>query len=235
MHTLTNGLSADLCGCLDAVRSPYFFNGGIPIDTAGDSRPGFPFINLPVPLNRHLVLCIETLAEAMGLKKNLTKTSDHIDAATIRYLVTNTQYTLLSVEYADLVNEIARLALIMFSLMVVNEASPYLVCEMLVGKLWRVYEVHNSSRLLQIGGQCILPPELRLWVFLFASVCTVDGESESKCAREFMAASSELGIGEWSDVEHVLKNLPWDEALDQGKLRAIWEDAAEKASFPNWA
>ncbi|KAJ6161193.1 hypothetical protein N7470_004589 [Penicillium chermesinum] len=153
---------ADLCGSLDAVQPPYFSNGGIASSTVVSSNPhskGFEAVDSSTPLNIKLWQSLGSLSDAMSIKKTLSKTRDWADAATVRHLVTTTQYTLLSVEFSDLANEACRLALIMFSLMIVNEEPAYLVYDMLASRLWRLYESHpGASGSLQTGTLPHLPP-----------------------------------------------------------------------------
>lgn len=178
----------------------------------------FARLNTLATLDISLILCIETLTDALNLKKNLVKTRDHVDAATLRYLVTTTQYTLLSHKFSDLSNEAIRLALIMLSSIIVNEDMQYYVYDMLVAKLWESYESHiRALETLDLSA------DLKLWVFSLASICAGEEVLETKCAREMRAASLDLGIREWDGVEQALRRFLWNECLDIRKLRALYE------------
>lgn len=150
------------------------------------------------------------------------KNNGQADAARIRFLVTQTQYSLLSTpKYSDTAHEICRLVLILYSENIVNESPPRLpICDVLI----------TNFRDLWIGvsdNETSVPLDFKLWcLFVAASVISVVAEPLMDWYLAYINETTlQMRIREWSDLGNVFEKFLWDESVHKRRYMEIWDDS----------
>lgn len=167
---------------------------------------------------------IAALEEATRLTSSLmtNKNNGQAEAARIRFLVTRTQYTLLSTpKYSNTLQEICRLVLVLYSENIVNESPPRLpICDVLITKFRDMWIGASNTEIPE-------PLQFKLWsLFVAASVISVIAEPLMDWYWAYInETTSRLRISEWSDLVNVFDSFLWDERVHGRRYMEIWSDA----------
>lgn len=215
--------SADLCGSIDTVGVPFFSRHYFPSPSQVITT-GFDALDEIFTLDDNIKQHISALDEVTRLTSSLmtNKNNGQADAARIRFLVTRTQYALLSTpKYSNTAHEICRLVLILYSENIVNESPPRLpICDVLISKF---RDIWNDA----INTDSLVPLRFKLWsLFVAASVISIVAEPLMDwylaCINE---TASQMRISEWSDLVDVFDTFLWDERVHARRYMEIWDDA----------
>ncbi|KAJ5720039.1 hypothetical protein N7493_006917 [Penicillium malachiteum] len=208
---------ADLVGSIDAVQTPYFSNNTLLSTSKTHIQTiniGFKMLHEISPFDTTLISCIQTAAEIIASLKKLGKTAGYTEAASVRYWTTALQYNLLSTAYSNPIHEICRLAILLFSELLVNQScsnsSPY---EVLISKITAIYK-STETGCTDFSNPSILPPQLRLWSFCLAAYGTGTKMTIDNCRSIAAGAASELGLSTDEEVRSVLKQFLWDSSSE---------------------
>jgi len=179
---------------------------------------GFQVLKLIMPLDQALISCIQTLTETTRVMQSLSTTSGEAEAATVRYWITASQYSLLSVEYHDPFHEICRLALLIFSDIFINEDIGRIpIYDQLVTKFWR----HVSS---DPGRFSAIPSEFNFWVLFLANLATTSRDLAECCGQALAEVASAMKIFTWEDAKSVLESFLWCSTFEENRFKALWCD-----------
>ncbi|GAM33903.1 hypothetical protein TCE0_013f01138 [Talaromyces pinophilus] len=226
---MTKVFRADLCGSIDTVGVPFFSRHYLPSPAQAtiDSKQtttGFDALDAMLNLDDGIKQHITALEEATRLTSSLmmNKNNNQADAARIRFLVTRTQYTLLSTpKYPNTVLELSRLVLILYSENMVNESPPRLpICDVLIARFRDIWLTAGN-----IGIS--VPLQFKLWsLFVAASVISVVAEPLMDWYLAYIdETASQMRISEWSHLVDVFDMFLWDEKIHGRRYREIWDDA----------
>ncbi|KAF3391097.1 hypothetical protein DPV78_010946 [Talaromyces pinophilus] len=226
---MTKVFRADLCGSIDTVGVPFFSRHYLPSPAQAtiDSKQtttGFDALDAMLNLDDGIKQHITALEEATRLTSSLmtNKNNNQADAARIRFLVTRTQYTLLSTpKYPNTVLELSRLVLILYSENMVNESPPRLpICDVLIARFRDIWLTAGN-----IGIS--VPLQFKLWsLFIAASVISVVAEPLMDWYLAYIdETASQMRISEWSHLVDVFDMFLWDEKIHGRRYREIWDDA----------
>lgn len=217
---------ADLCGSLDAAQTPYFSGRYIPVPSATSNTRahsnGFKRLEKIIVISETVKYCINSLADAMQSMKRLkSKKGGRAEAAQVRFWLTATQYTLLSLDYdnSETSLQICRLALILFSTYLTEEQHTHLpVCDMLIAKLQGLWEQ---------GCFHSLPAEFTLWTIFLALCIVSDDKLRDWCISILRTTANDMGVHSWEDVSQVLEAYLWDPEWLDYRYLDIWNDTRE--------
>lgn len=189
---------------------------------------GFDTLDSLFALDDDIKQHIAALEEATRLTSSLmtNKNNGQADAARVRFLVTRTQYTLLSTpKYPKTLHEICRLVLILYSENMVNESPPRLpICDVLIARFRDIWLATGNSDIS-------VPLQFKLWsLFVAASVISVIAEPLIDWYLAYIdETASQMRISEWSDLVDVFDTFLWDERVHGRRYREIWDDAKRAA------
>ncbi|OKL58353.1 hypothetical protein UA08_06014 [Talaromyces atroroseus] len=195
---------ADLCGSVDALEIPFFSCYYLPppsscaTNSSQNKSPiataGFRTLDRILMLDERIKHCVDCLDEASHLIASLMENrKDYAAAAKIRFLVTKSQYQLLSTEkYSHPMHELCRLVLLLFAESLVNPSPPHLpLCDLLLAKfrdLWKDSTDNNNDDndddnnnicCATINGQQFaLPLDFKLWA-MFVAASTVSAPNHA--------------------------------------------------------
>lgn len=218
-----------MCGSIDTVGVPFFSNHYLPspsqvISDSDKSAAGFDSLRAQITLENDIECHIATLEEATRLTASLRtkKRNGQVDAARIRFLVTRTQYSLLSApKHSNTVHEICRLVLILYSENIVNESPPRLpICDVLITKFRDIWTEPSNN-------DTPVPRDFKLWcLFVAASVISVVAEPLMDWYLAYInETASQMRIHEWSELVDVFDAFLWDEGVHSRRYMEIWDDA----------
>ena len=208
-------------GSIDAAQKPYFWDRKLFTSTNSNIQSlniGFQRLNQIAPFDEMLISCIQRTVDIIASLETLSKTHSHTEAAKARYWTTALQYTLLSAAYSNPILEICRLALLLFSEILVNQSStPISAYEMLIGKMLAMVETPVSESPIDSTAISI-PPSLLLWAFLLAAHSTFEEQTSQRCLGVILDALSELELSTYEDVRFALGEFLWEFNLEHLKM-----------------
>lgn len=220
-----------MCGSIDTVGVPFFSRHYLPppsqvIRDSDKSATSFDIPGAHFALDDDIKRHIAALEEATYLTASLMtkKQNGQADAARIRFLVTRTQYSLLSTpKNSNTAREICRLVLILYSENMVNESPPRLpICDVLIAKFRDIWiEASNSDT--------PLPHDFKLWcLFVAASVISVVAEPLMVWYLAYInETASQMRICEWDELVNVFDAFLWNECVHSKRYMEIWDDAKQ--------
>ncbi|KAJ5578804.1 uncharacterized protein N7459_007768 [Penicillium hispanicum] len=225
---------ADLCGSVDALQVPYFSRRSIlnlPMGNAHElPSPGFRILDQLLHLDTSLKAGVHALFQSTVSFQQLGVTSSNTEAAKIRYWITETQYMLLSLKYAEPCYELCRVALILFTGIFLKESPPNSpVLDMLITKIQALYEESAPSLASRWGG--VLTEEFSLWIFFLTASVAASLQLREWSMLRIMESASLLRLNEWEATLNVLRNFLWDSSFND-RFRCIWDDASPSLGFP---
>lgn len=225
---------ADLCGSSDTVGVPFFSShySSSPSQEINDISTittGFHEVDGIYTLGTDIKKHITALEEATRLASSLVlnKINGQATAARIRFLVTRTQYTLLSTpKYSNPVHEMCRLVLVLYSESMVNESPPRLpICDVLIANFREIWTTTSDTYNL-------ITPHFKLWsLFVAASVISIFAKPLMDwylaCINE---TTSKMGVRNWRDLMYMFNTFLWEERVHGKRYMEIWEGAKRAKS-----
>lgn len=225
---------------------------------------GFNTIHQAISLNETLRVCVHQLEDAMLFWPNVDvvppgaetdpkddatsprKKPTPAEAARVRYLLTNTQYTLLSTDsdrrfgdtQASRISEFCRITLILYSLTILNERPPSTSVGQQIGRTFRHILTdlaceadHTADGPAPKSWLLPLPLDFFLWaIFLAASVMR---STESDTKDWLLTSFAELispNYGDFNDYHYMRSRLSqylWVPSIHNSRFQLLWSEAAK--------
>jgi hypothetical protein len=250
--TIICGHSADLYGSLDAAQAPYFDRRvWLPSHLPSYGRfrsEGFNAIGTVDRLDETLRSCVYGLENAMvfWLDAENKKRPTPAEAARTRYLLTDTQYTLVSAnfqmgldhDWTSQLSELLRVTLILYTLTILNERPASTSVGLQVTSTFRSVFTRfhwppQGSTEDPAPALCppSLPVDFYLWsIFLAASVIkSARSDTRDWLLKSFIELES-LSYGDnhdWRDSRSRLSQYLWLPSIHDPGFQWFWTEAAE--------
>lgn len=260
---------ADLYGSLDGVQSAYFYHPSQPLSSTVLDEPfhsdGLNSLHSAIGLNPILRGCIHKLEDAVrcwsSQMGHSNETSLNLnEAARVRYLITNVQYTLLSPELQQecssdtlkgRIQNFCRITIILYTLVILNERPPSTSVGMSIGDTFRreatglMDQVHHSAghgRTLTLSAQQLpLPQNFVLWaVFLAANILRyTESETKDWLLAQFteLVSFENAAVHDWQDFRTRMSAFLWAGGFHEDNCHWLWSQspayvASESTAVP---
>lgn len=188
---------------------------------------GFRVLDKSLPFDEKMTNSINSLNEANHMIATIigNKANRHSYAAKIRFIITKTQYTLLSIGgYSHPIHELCRMVLLLFSESMVNESPPRLpICDILAARFQALWEDSLDN------DKYFIPLDFKLWA-MFVGASTVSATNSSLMElylRSIVDIVRVMDIESWQRLVLVFSAFLWDNSVHESRYLEIWSDAQQ--------